>query len=149
MAHLLRSYPNTNTSIKFSSKPYTLVKRPSKDLRFGHSEKPRNFALQSFSSSSRTEGVGFVESNGTSSSSNSAIKSNDNGDEFEYLASDFGWKVRRLGPIGEEIRSAARVQAEAFHEPALLFNDFFFEFFQVYIYSYIYMLCMDCFQELI
>lgn len=131
MAHLLRSYPNTNTSIKFSSKPYTLVKRLNKDLRFGHSEKPRNFALQSFSSSSRTEEVGFVESNGTSSSSNSAIKSNDNGDEFEYLASDFGWKVRILGQIGEEIRSAARVQAEAFYEPAILFNDFFFEFFQV------------------
>ncbi|XP_024024187.1 uncharacterized protein LOC112092374 [Morus notabilis] len=124
MAHLLRSYPNTSIKL-YTQQPYshayTLVKPSSKELRFGYLEKGRNFLSKSFSSSSSTEEVSnFVEDNGRSNY----------GDEFEYLASDFGWKVRRLGQIGDEMRSAARVQAEAFHEPFLLFNDFFFEFFQ-------------------
>jgi hypothetical protein len=42
-------------------------------------------------------------------------------EEDEYLAREAGWGVRRM----------AQVQAEAFHVPVALFNDFFFDFFKV------------------
>jgi hypothetical protein len=48
-----------------------------------------------------------------------------------YLANECGWKVRRLVETADEMRMVAQVQAEAFHVPVALFNDFFFQFFQV------------------
>lgn len=51
--------------------------------------------------------------------------------ENEYLAREFGWKVRKLIEEEDDLRAVARIQAEAFHEPVLLFNHFFFQFFQV------------------
>ncbi|XVF52257.1 hypothetical protein PTKIN_Ptkin05aG0004600 [Pterospermum kingtungense] len=47
-----------------------------------------------------------------------------------YLASEYGWRVRRLEDNQVEIRKVAQIQAEAFHEPMALFDDFFFEFFK-------------------
>ena len=54
-------------------------------------------------------------------------------EEERYLAREAGWGVRRMGRIGEEMRRVALVQAEAFHVPVALFNDFFFDFFKVCI----------------
>ena len=51
--------------------------------------------------------------------------------QIEYLVCDYGWKVSRLVEKADEIRKAVKVQAEAFHVPVALFNDLFFQFFQV------------------
>lgn len=56
-------------------------------------------------------------------------------DQKEYLAREFGWKVRKLMEEEDDLRAVARIQAEAFHEPVLLFNDFFFQFFQAEVLS--------------
>ena len=53
-------------------------------------------------------------------------------EEDGYLAREAGWGVRRMGRVGEEMRRVAQVQAEAFHAPVPLFNDFFFDFFKVH-----------------
>jgi hypothetical protein len=55
--------------------------------------------------------------------------------EERYLVTEAGWGVRRMGRVGEEMRRVALVQAEAFHVPVALFNDFFFDFFKVCITS--------------
>ncbi|MED6158856.1 hypothetical protein PIB30_036850 [Stylosanthes scabra] len=55
--------------------------------------------------------------------------------QFEYLVYEYGWKVRRLVENKDETRKAARIQAEAFHEPVALFNDLFFEFFKAEVLS--------------
>lgn len=52
-------------------------------------------------------------------------------DEDEYLVREAGWGVRPMGRVGEEMRRVAQVQAEAFHVPVALFNDFFYDFFKV------------------
>lgn len=46
-----------------------------------------------------------------------------------------GWKVRRMIETEQEMKKVAAVQAEAFHEPLLFFNDLFFEFFQAEVLS--------------
>ncbi|KGN44487.1 uncharacterized protein LOC101214390 isoform X2 [Cucumis sativus] len=56
-------------------------------------------------------------------------------DENEYLATEFGWKVRKLIEEEDDLKAVARIQAEAFHEPVLLFNHFFFQFFQAEVLS--------------
>lgn len=54
--------------------------------------------------------------------------------ELKYMVSQHGWGVRRLRRDDEEeIRRVSLVQAEAFHIPLALFNDFFFLFFQVWL----------------
>jgi hypothetical protein len=53
-------------------------------------------------------------------------------EEDGYLAREGGWGVRHMGRVGEEMRRVAQVQAEAFHVPVALFNDFFFDFFKVH-----------------
>lgn len=50
--------------------------------------------------------------------------------QFGNLAKGYGWQVRRMVEKDEEMRSVANIQAEAFHEPVILFNDVFFQFFQ-------------------
>ncbi|KAG2664237.1 hypothetical protein I3760_16G071500 [Carya illinoinensis] len=82
--------------------------------------KARAFAVHCSTSSADQE-VGLV-GNG-----NSAINAEG---KSRYLVDEYGWKVRRLVVKEDEMRKAAQVQAEAFHEPVALFNDFFFEFFQ-------------------
>ncbi|WVZ62652.1 hypothetical protein U9M48_012372 [Paspalum notatum var. saurae] len=56
-------------------------------------------------------------------------------EEEEYLAREAGWGVRRMARVGEEMRRVAQVQAEAFHVPVALFNDFFFDFFKAEVLS--------------
>ncbi|XP_027089987.1 GCN5-related N-acetyltransferase 10, chloroplastic [Coffea arabica] len=56
-------------------------------------------------------------------------------DGFGSLLSEHGWHIRRMVETDEEMRKVAGVQAEAFHEPVVLFNDFFFEFFQAEVLS--------------
>ncbi|CAF2061582.1 hypothetical protein HID58_072230 [Brassica napus] len=56
--------------------------------------------------------------------------------ELKYMVSQHGWGVRRLRRDDEEeIRRVSSVQAEAFHIPLALFNDFFFLFFQAEVLS--------------
>lgn len=59
----------------------------------------------------------------------------DGGGRDEYLAREAGWGVRRMARVGEEMRRVAQVQAEAFHVPVALFNDFFFDFFKAEVLS--------------
>ncbi|CAA7052397.1 unnamed protein product [Microthlaspi erraticum] len=56
--------------------------------------------------------------------------------ELKYMVSQNGWGVRRLRRDDEdEIRRVSLVQAEAFHIPLALFDDFFFMFFQAEVLS--------------
>ncbi|XP_072971515.1 GCN5-related N-acetyltransferase 10, chloroplastic isoform X2 [Typha angustifolia] len=57
------------------------------------------------------------------------------GGQDGYLVREFGWGVRRMAQVGEEMRRVAYVQAEAFHVPMALFNDLFFEFFRAEVLS--------------
>nr|CAB3452569.1 unnamed protein product [Digitaria exilis] len=57
------------------------------------------------------------------------------GEDGYYLVREAGWGVRRMGRVGEEMRMVAQVQAEAFHVPVALFNDFFFDFFKAEVLS--------------
>ncbi|KAB5556370.1 hypothetical protein DKX38_007279 [Salix brachista] len=56
-------------------------------------------------------------------------------EQFEYLASESGWKVRRLAENRDEMSEVAQIQAEAFHTPVALFDDVFFEFFKAEVLS--------------
>ncbi|KAK8951497.1 hypothetical protein KSP39_PZI004258 [Platanthera zijinensis] len=57
----------------------------------------------------------------------------------DYLVEEFGWGVRRMAEVGDEMRNAAAVQAEAFHVPVALFNDLFLAFFRAEVlYALIY-----------
>lgn len=51
--------------------------------------------------------------------------------QLGYLVNDVDWQVRRMGETVKEMREVANVQAEAFHQPMLLFDDMFFDFFKV------------------
>lgn len=51
--------------------------------------------------------------------------------EDKYLVKEWGWRVRRMVKVGEEMRKVAQVQAEAFHTPVALLNDLFFDLFKV------------------
>lgn len=83
--------------------------------------------------------IGICCSSSSSPSSSTGVTGYaDNKDTVGYyLASEFGWGVRRMLQIGEEMRSVAYIQAEAFHVPVFLFDDFFFQFFQVFSLSQI------------
>uniref|UniRef100_A0A0E0LJ61 N-acetyltransferase domain-containing protein n=1 Tax=Oryza punctata TaxID=4537 RepID=A0A0E0LJ61_ORYPU len=59
----------------------------------------------------------------------------DGEDDEGYLVREGEWGVRRMGRVGEEMRRVALVQAEAFHVPVALFNDFFFDFFKAEVLS--------------
>ncbi|GLU05316.1 hypothetical protein SLE2022_224200 [Rubroshorea leprosula] len=56
-------------------------------------------------------------------------------DQLVYLLSEYGWNVRRLLEDEVEMRKVAQIQAEAFHQPAAIFDDLFFEFFQAEVLS--------------
>lgn len=51
-------------------------------------------------------------------------------EEVVYMVSENGWNVRRLQEKEFEMKKAAEVQAEAFHEPVAVFDDLFFDFFK-------------------
>lgn len=51
--------------------------------------------------------------------------------EVGCFVNENGWKVRRMIETEQEMRNVAAVQAQAFYEPLLIFNDLFFQFFQV------------------
>ncbi|KAJ8747712.1 hypothetical protein K2173_013164 [Erythroxylum novogranatense] len=56
--------------------------------------------------------------------------------DLENLMSEFGWRVRRLAHNDQhEIREAVEIQAEAFHTPMFLFDDWFFQFFKAEVLS--------------
>lgn len=55
---------------------------------------------------------------------------------LDFLVCEYGWRIRRLIENADEIKMAALVQAEAFHDPVALFNDLFFQFFKVLFLSF-------------
>ncbi|XP_062120146.1 GCN5-related N-acetyltransferase 10, chloroplastic [Humulus lupulus] len=135
MAHLLRSYPNTSLEFRTgSSYGYSLLRKRAirenllTSKEFSSKEiSRRNFLVQSCSTAGSTSPageVGLVENNETSQRVTNVKV------ELGCLATEFGWKVRRLAPIGDEIREASHIQAQAFYESAFVFNDFFFELFK-------------------
>ncbi|KAJ3709235.1 hypothetical protein LUZ61_012940 [Rhynchospora tenuis] len=63
------------------------------------------------------------------------VGKSDKGREIEYLVREFGWGVRKLYRVGEEVRMAAYVQAEAFYEPMAFSNGIFYEFFKAEMLS--------------
>ena len=52
--------------------------------------------------------------------------------EMEYLVREYGWKVRRMVEEMTEMRKVADIQAYSFHNPSLVFDDWFFQFFKVF-----------------
>lgn len=58
------------------------------------------------------------------------VKNGDRKGQFGHLVSENGWQVRRMVEKEDEMREVAHIQAEAFHEPSILFNELFFQFFQ-------------------
>ncbi|XP_059630887.1 GCN5-related N-acetyltransferase 10, chloroplastic isoform X2 [Cornus florida] len=80
-------------------------------------ERERGSYLQRFSSSSPTSSAEEVEW------------------QYGYLATEYGWKVRRMVEKEDEMRKVAQVQAEAFHVPVFFFNDLFFQYFQAEVLS--------------
>ncbi|KAL5982902.1 hypothetical protein ACLOJK_016981 [Asimina triloba] len=80
--------------------------------------------FRSNSNSSPAGGVSVVGEDGEDGESGSGEG------QFGHLVSEHGWHVRRLVEEEEEMRRVAKVQAEAFHVPVAVFNDFFFQFFQ-------------------
>lgn len=55
----------------------------------------------------------------------------DDNRELDYLVKEYGWNVRRMVEINGEMRKVALIQAQAFHDPAPFFDDWFFQFFKV------------------
>uniref|UniRef100_A0A803PPJ5 N-acetyltransferase domain-containing protein n=1 Tax=Cannabis sativa TaxID=3483 RepID=A0A803PPJ5_CANSA len=119
MTHLLRSCPNTSLEFRTGSSYGFSVFSKRSNLIKSKEFSRRNFVVQSCSTLPAGE-VGLVENETTQIGTNVKVD----------LATQFGWKVRRLAPIGDEIREAAQVQALSFYEPTFIFNDFFFELFK-------------------
>ncbi|CAH8331525.1 unnamed protein product [Eruca vesicaria subsp. sativa] len=89
----------------------------------GKSGQPKWSRLQGIVRCSSTESLTSLTQNATET-------------ELKYMVSQHGWGVRRLRRDDEEeIRRVSLVQAEAFHIPLALFNDFFFLFFQAEVLS--------------
>ncbi|KAF5806022.1 putative transcription regulator GNAT family [Helianthus annuus] len=57
-------------------------------------------------------------------------KYDDGKGQFSNLVKEHGWQVRRMVEEDNEMRSVANIQAEAFYEPLIIFNDVFFNFFE-------------------
>lgn len=137
MANLLASCPNISElsyGLITVSRPARRTKLINLEGHFGYIEsKTRNSAVHCCTSSSSS---GSGSSSSTSSAEEVSFVGSgkfgiDSKGEFRYLVSEYGWKIRSLFRNGDEVRKAAQVQAEAFHEPVFLFNDLFFQFFQV------------------
>ncbi|KAG5616968.1 hypothetical protein H5410_016792 [Solanum commersonii] len=77
------------------------------------------------STTTRELEVGLINSEGKQRGEN----------EVGYFVNENGWKVRRMIETEQEMRNVAAVQAEAFYEPLLIFNDLFFQFFQAEVLS--------------
>lgn len=93
-----------------------------------NSERERELMVQCSTSSSPTS-TEEVELDGKIEDLDA--KNGDGEGQFGDLVREYGWKVRRMVEEQSEMRKVAQVQAEAFHEPVFLFNDLFFQFFQV------------------
>lgn len=132
MANLLASCPNISElsyGLITVSRPARRTKLINLKGHFGYLEsKTRNSAVHCCTSSSSSSSTSSAEEVSFVGSGKFGI---DSKGEFKYLMSEYGWKIRSLFRNGDEVRKAAQVQAEAFHEPVFLFNDLFFQFFQV------------------
>ncbi|GMJ12552.1 hypothetical protein HRI_004924400 [Hibiscus trionum] len=80
--------------------------------------------------STSSSGKASVELTGKAGEDNNGRWENKEEQQPLYLATENGWKVRRLEEDQIEFREVAQIQAEAFHQPMPLFDDFFFYFFK-------------------
>lgn len=94
-----------------------------------NSKRERELMVQCSTSSSSPTSTEEVELDGKIEDLDA--KNGDGEGQFGDLVRKYGWKVRRMVEEQSEMRKVAQVQAEAFHEPVFLFNDLFFQFFQV------------------
>ncbi|WVZ01745.1 hypothetical protein V8G54_022551 [Vigna mungo] len=133
MAHLLASNPSPSHKIVCSNLGYGAGRGSRSDSsRVGRKRRGGGLVLQCSSNTSTStsssqlpcvdQDVRLLIENGSSGK----LKQ-----QFEYLACEYGWRVRRLFENADEIRKASEVQAEAFHAPVSIFNDVFLQFFQV------------------
>jgi len=138
MAHLLASNPSPSHKLVCSNLGYGAGRGSrSGSYRVGRKRRGSGLVLQCSSSTSTStissqlpcvdQNVRLQIENGSSGK----LKQ-----QFEYLACEYGWRVRRLFENADEIRRASEVQAEAFHIPVSIFNDLFFQFFQVFFFSF-------------
>ncbi|QCD89043.1 uncharacterized protein LOC114169067 [Vigna unguiculata] len=137
MAHLLASNPSPSHKLVCSNLGYGAGRGSrSGSYRVGRKRRGSGLVLQCSSSTSTStissqlpcvdQNVRLQIENGSSGK----LKQ-----QFEYLACEYGWRVRRLFENADEIRRASEVQAEAFHIPVSIFNDLFFQFFQAEVLS--------------
>ncbi|EEF31094.1 N-acetyltransferase, putative [Ricinus communis] len=117
MAHMLPCYLHISKGVCVNTPP------TSKGTRFSHARRISGHKLHV--SSSKGCVVQCCRASSTSTSSTAR----------EYLASEFGWKVRRLTREEHEMNEVAQIQAEAFHTPMALFDDLFFQFFKAEVLS--------------
>lgn len=151
MAHLLAN-PHINIQKNLCIEPSngnTHLKQGRTNYLMDYGESWRNIAGQSGKRISempwqmmKARGIFVVHSSSSSSTSSAeevGLVGNRKCGEPEpaegqfdrYLVNEYGWKVRRLVENTDEMKKVAQVQAEAFHVPVSLFNDLFFDFFQV------------------
>ncbi|KAK3028785.1 hypothetical protein RJ639_039051 [Escallonia herrerae] len=96
------------------------------------SQRQRGLTVQCCTFSSTTSLEEEVELDGK----NGLDENHENGmGLFGNLVTEYGWQVRRMIEKDAEMRKVAQVQAEAFHEPVIFFNDLFFQFFQAEVLS--------------
>ncbi|BAT91384.1 hypothetical protein LR48_Vigan08g215200 [Vigna angularis] len=137
MAHLLASNPSPSHKIVCSNLGYGAGRGSKSDsCRVGRKRRGDGLVLQCSTSTSTStsssqlpcvdQDVRLQIENGSSGK----LKQ-----QFEYLACEYGWRVRRLFENADEIRKASEVQAEAFHVPVSIFNDVFLQFFQAEVLS--------------
>lgn len=157
MAHVLVATNNLNTSLTlFSTEISTTntVRNAAsyKRRRFGPSENRSAFQYHRYCCSTSGSSRSSSSSISTSISADQKSQIDDFGanqqqqqkyedkerlinvigdEQYDYLVCEYGWRVRRLVEKADEIKNAARVQAEAFHVPVSLFNELFFQFFLV------------------
>ncbi|KAH1106640.1 hypothetical protein J1N35_010408 [Gossypium stocksii] len=140
MAHLLRHHSFTSTSVwteaRLHHQAYASIKlsnhRQGRWKIYGKRRASGNGCVVQCctSSSSSAAAKAGVKLTGNAEEDNNGRWEEKEEEEPLYLASEYGWRVRRLEEDQPEIKKVAEIQAEAFHQPMAFFDDLFFQFFQ-------------------
>lgn len=114
--------------------PCSRKTRENSDLSLNNNTKVSGVQLQRHCCSSSPPGNELEVISEDVFAGNGGIHSRSTGDQVGLLLSnEYGWEVRRLVETEDEMRKVAQIQAEAFYEPAIFFDEMFFEFFKVLI----------------
>ncbi|KAE8677520.1 Acyl-CoA N-acyltransferases superfamily protein, putative isoform 2 [Hibiscus syriacus] len=134
MAHFLRHQSFISTSVRKHPRLHHQTNAPIKLPNHGKKRAKGNGCLVQCStssySSSMSSAKASVELSGKAEEDNNGRWEDKEEQQPLYLASENGWKVRRLEENQYETRKVAQIQAEAFHQPMPLFDDLFFRFFK-------------------